>query len=218
MLVKTEFCFEISHLLSLKMPLTFTHPALVLPLARMKSNTWSATGLIIGSMAPDFEYFFRMKAFSAYSHTLWGILYFDLPVTFLLSILFHLVIKGPLFANLPRYFKNRSYPLLSYNFLGYLKENKIAFIISATIGSASHIFWDAFTYREAYFVQFFSSLTRRVDVGEISIGIYKFVQYGSTVLGGLIILIYIHFLPKGKNPFPNRINYTYWLIIAGDST
>lgn len=195
------------------MPLTFSHPALILPLARLKSNYISMTGLVVGSMAPDFEYFFRMEAYSSISHSLLGILYFDLPITILLSIVFHLIIKGPLIANLPGYFRNRSYPLVNYSFLNYLKNNKIAFIVSAIIGSSSHIFWDGFTYVHGYFVEAIPILSIRIAVGAFSFGIYKYVQYGSTLLGGFLILLFIHFLPKGKSLFPGSINYGYWLII-----
>ncbi len=195
------------------MPLTFSHPALILPLTLRKSTAWSATGLIIGSMAPDFEYFFRMKAYSHYSHSLLGILYFDLPLTVLLSIIFHQLVKGPLIANVPRYFKIRCYDWFNYNFLDYLKNHKIPFILSAIVGSATHIFWDGFTYAGGFFVTVFPALSTKVDLGKFSLGIYKLIQYGSTLIGGLIILMYFHFLPKGKNPFPFPIQYTYWLII-----
>ncbi len=164
-------------------------------------------------MAPDFEYFFRMEAFSQHSHSLLGILYFDLPLTVLLSILFHQLVKGPLIANLPRYFKIRCDDWFNYNFIDYIKNNKVAFIISAIVGSSTHIFWDGFTYAGGFFIGVFPALSNKVDLGAFSFGIYKFIQYGSTFLGGLIILLYFHFLPKGKNPFPYPIQYTYWLII-----
>lgn len=39
------------------MPFTFAHPATVLPFAKKHSKHISVTALILGSMAPDFEYF-----------------------------------------------------------------------------------------------------------------------------------------------------------------
>ena len=54
------------------MPFTFSHPAIVLPLKYLPKKWFSFTGLIIGSMTPDFEYFLRMKVKSDYSHTLNG--------------------------------------------------------------------------------------------------------------------------------------------------
>ena len=65
------------------MPFTLAHPAIVLPLAAKKLRM-SATGLVIGSMVPDFEYFIRMRTESKYSHTLAGLFWFDLPLGLLL--------------------------------------------------------------------------------------------------------------------------------------
>ena len=56
------------------MPFTPAHPAIVLPLIR--SRYFSATGLIIGSLSPDFEYFFKMSVDSIYSHSKGGIILF----------------------------------------------------------------------------------------------------------------------------------------------
>ena len=57
------------------MPFTFSHPAIILPLKKLPKKYISMTGLIVGSIAPDFEYFLRMK--SKYSHTMSGILWYD---------------------------------------------------------------------------------------------------------------------------------------------
>ncbi|WP_262496247.1 DUF4184 family protein [Flavobacterium piscis] len=40
------------------MPFTFSHPAIILPLKYLPKNWISLTGLIIGSLTPDFEYFY----------------------------------------------------------------------------------------------------------------------------------------------------------------
>jgi hypothetical protein len=54
------------------MPFTFSHPAIILPLKYFKKKWFSLTGLVIGSMTPDFEYFVRMRIQSNYSHTIEG--------------------------------------------------------------------------------------------------------------------------------------------------
>lgn len=38
------------------MPFTFSHPAIILPLSYLPKKWFSLTGLIIGSLIPDFEY------------------------------------------------------------------------------------------------------------------------------------------------------------------
>ena len=76
------------------MPFTFSHPAIVLPF--LKTKKLSATGLIVGSMCPDFEYFIRMKVQSSISHTFLGLIVFNLPIGLLATFLFHEIIKNSL--------------------------------------------------------------------------------------------------------------------------
>lgn len=58
------------------MPFTFSHPAIILPFKYLPNRWISMTGLIIGSLTPDFEYFIRMKIESYYSHTNAGLFLF----------------------------------------------------------------------------------------------------------------------------------------------
>ena len=53
-------------------------------------------------MAPDFEYFVRVKQASAISHTWLGLVVWHLPATLILAAAFHLVIKWPLVLVTPR--------------------------------------------------------------------------------------------------------------------
>ena len=54
------------------MPFTPAHTALVLPF--IQKRYLSATGLIAGSVAPDFEYFFKMSTNGVHGHTIPGLL------------------------------------------------------------------------------------------------------------------------------------------------
>jgi hypothetical protein len=83
------------------MPFTPAHSAIVLPFVRINPKYVSATGLIIGSLTPDFEYFFKMSVNGVHGHTLPGLLYFDLPVATALALVFHLVVKRNFINNVP---------------------------------------------------------------------------------------------------------------------
>ena len=83
------------------MPFTFSHPAIVLPLTYLPKRLYSLTGLVIGSLTPDFEYFIRMKVQSNYSHTPAGIFWFNVPLGFLLAIIYHNLMRNCLISNLP---------------------------------------------------------------------------------------------------------------------
>ena len=83
------------------MPFTFSHPAIILPLTYLPRRWFSLTGLIIGSLTPDFEYFIRMTPYSLYSHTLSGLFWFDIPLGLLLCFIFHNLVRDSLCSNLP---------------------------------------------------------------------------------------------------------------------
>lgn len=132
------------------MPFTPAHTAIVLPF--LKSKRFSATGLIIGSMAPDFEYFFKMSVGTRMSHTYLGLFYFDIPVTLLMALIFHKVIRDPLIDNLPGFLQQRLTLLRSADFVKYLRSHLLVVAYSAVVASFSHIVWDSFTHGDGYFV------------------------------------------------------------------
>ena len=61
-------------------------------------------------------------------------------------------------------------------------------IISIIIGAFSHILWDSFTHNNAYFVNL---LNLNKTVEGINLPIFKVLQHGSTLIGGIYILNYI---------------------------
>lgn len=130
------------------MPFTFAHPAIILPLKQARPRWFSLTGLAAGSMAPDFEYFFKVKAISTVSETVAGIFTFNLPVAIAISLAFHLLIRNPLIRHLPAPFDRRYSGFLGFNFLQYLKEHPWLFVASALIGILSHLALDVLTSPE----------------------------------------------------------------------
>lgn len=127
------------------MPFTFAHPAVVLPLKQVKPRWFSLTGLVAGSMAPDFEYFFKVYATSTVSETLTGIFTFNLPVAIVISLLFHMLVRDPLITHLPAPYDRRFSGFTRFNFLRYLKKHPGRFIGSAIIGIVSHLLLDVLT-------------------------------------------------------------------------
>lgn len=140
------------------MPFTLSHPAIVLPLRRY----FSLTGLVIGSMSPDFEYFVRMNLQSEYGHTFWGTFYFCLPISMIVSFLYHYYIRNSLIMNLPYFFQRRFARFKDFHWGNYCKEKWFLVIISILIGAFSHILWDSFTHKTGFFVQQFSFLQESI--------------------------------------------------------
>ncbi|OIV43102.1 DUF4184 family protein [Flavobacterium johnsoniae] len=194
------------------MPFTFSHPAIVLPLKYLPKKWFSFTGLIIGSMTPDFEYFIRMKVQSNYSHTIAGILWFDLPLALLLSFIFHNIVRNQLFENLPNCIKSRFQPFITFNWNTYFIQNWIVVLISILIGTASHLFWDSFTHDHGYFVNHIPELKEPILIFEKKVPLLKLAQHFSSLIGAAIILFSISKLPK-SNILKNSTNKNYWFSV-----
>jgi Domain of unknown function (DUF4184) len=196
------------------MPFTPAHPAIILPFLRIRPERISATALVIGSTAPDFEYFFKMSVNSYYSHTVLSILYFNIPITLALAFLFHEVVKRNLIINLPAFFQYRFQTLLELDFVAHFKRHYWVVIISAGIGSFSHIFWDAFTHNDGFFAQRIS-LYKHVVIpfDGVRYPLFYGLQYISTFVGLAIVILFIIFLKPNKIIPVSNPQIVYWLVI-----
>lgn len=194
------------------MPFTFSHPAIILPFKYFPRKWFSMTALIIGSLTPDFEYFIRMKVQSIYSHTLCGVLWFDLPLALLLAFIFHNIVRNDLVFNLPNIVQSRFYSFTEFNWNRYFKENWIIAIISALIGILSHLFWDAFTHEHGYFVNQISELKNTLNIAENKIPVWKILQHMSTLFGGIIIIISVLNISK-KTFYKFSSDKKYWISV-----
>jgi len=196
------------------MPFTFSHPAITLPLIYLPKQWVSLTGLVIGSLTPDFEYFLRMRIESSYSHTIVGLFWFDLPLGLLFAFIFHNIIRDSLMDNLPTFLKSRFSALRQFEWNKYFKRNWLIVIISILIGAASHILWDSFTHNNGYFVETIPALTSKINLFGMQVATFKILQHLSTIIGGLVIVYVIYKLPKDSKVTGN-IAVKYWVIIAG---
>lgn len=195
------------------MPFTAAHPAIILPFIR--SRYFSATGLIVGSLSPDFEYFFKMSVSGLHSHTKAGLFYFDLPVTLVLSLVFHQLVKCNLIGNLPAFFQKRFQETMHFNFINYLKSKWWIFLISAFIGAGSHIFWDSFTHNNRFFVRQFSSLYEGTSVpfDGVNYPLFYVLQQVSTVIGLMVVTIYIFIKKPVQNLELTSPRILYWVLV-----
>lgn len=195
------------------MPFTFSHPAIVLPLSCLSKKWFSLTGLVIGSMTPDFEYFLRMKIKSNYSHSIAGLFWFDLPLGLLLAFIFHSIVRNKLFDNLPVFLQSRFSTFRQFDYLKYFKKNWLVVIISILIGAFSHLLWDGFTHAHGYFVEKIPALTGKINFLGIQISIFEILQHTSSIIGIFVVVFAIYKLPKNIK-VTTAINVKYWIIAA----
>ena len=170
------------------MPFTPAHVAAVLPFRRTRL-IWSA--LVVGAMAPDFEYFLRMSPQGRYGHTLAGLFLFTLPVGLLTLWLFHAYVKAPFVELMPEWLERRLSPCVrKFHFGG---ASRFALIVaSLLLGICTHLIWDSFTHGSAWTTRHLHVLARPVALPHIGVvPFYKVLQHASTLAGLAILLVWL---------------------------
>lgn len=193
------------------MPFTFSHPAAVLPINYTKKGWYSLTGLIMGSIAPDFEYFIRMDDKKVYTHTWTGIFLYDIILALLLSFIFHLVVRNAFINNTPILLQKRLLTYTTFNWINFFKKKWLVVIFSIIIGSVSHLLWDGFTHQERLFVHWISFLREDISYAGKTIPVYSFLQLASSALGAMVVVYAVYQLPEYKEHNHNINIWAYWV-------
>ncbi|WP_367318277.1 DUF4184 family protein [Streptomyces sp. HUAS ZL42] len=167
------------------MPFTLSHPAAVLPLMR---RPFSRAALVAGAVAPDMPYFvvttgLPVSAQSWYepfvnattSHTAPGAVTVTLPYALTLWGLFRAGHR-PLASLLPI-----RVPPSPPRTAGMLIQRAGWIVLSALIGIATHLLWDAFTHHDGFVATHAPWLTSKL-VGSLTWA--RALQHASTI-GGL---------------------------------
>ena len=194
------------------MPFTLAHPAGVLPLKWLKRSWFSTTGLVVGSMAPDYEYFMKQYPSPSIGETFWGAALFDFPLALIVAFVYHLLVKPPLVQHLPAPYDYRYSGYLQNSFLSYLGRHWLVFISSIILGIASHLLLDWSTHPfHGPFRQ--TALTSVVTIGPIRELPLLLIE---RLFDGLATVILFLLLLRLKNPVadyarvPMANKWVYW--------
>lgn len=191
------------------MPFTFSHPAAILSVSN-SSNRLSQTGLVIGSMVPDLEFFFKLRLDENIGHTPAGIILFDLPVALLMVILVHHVIKKPLILASPLWVKERMIGFLDQPKKGLLPTSFAMLLLSILIGIGTHLSLDGMTHFDGWLV---SSLPF-LEASFIGVPVYEFLQYSLSVIGLIWVGSELIGLKKvSVSTYPSKRSMIFWLLV-----
>lgn len=192
------------------MPFTLAHPAVVI---NVKSKKIDLTAIVLGAMSPDFLYFINFKPYGSLGHTFIGFLILNLPICFILAYIFHKYVKKSLIIHMPspidKWYSNFAISNWQLNDI----KRVVKFTYSAVIGMITHVIWDGFTHESGLFVEHIKILVSSIKFYNYNIPIYKVLQHGSTIIGIIIIAIYIY---NNKNINGSRLmvtkreKVTYW--------
>jgi hypothetical protein len=188
------------------MPITVCHPVIAVPLRRFGLVL---SALIIGSMMPDFEFFLRLGDGKGIGHTFVGIFLFDVPVGLIVLLAFHRLIKFPVLSLLSHHAQSRLYRAAS-SFTFFPIKRFWMLIISLIIGTATHIFLDAFTHADGWFVQKIPFLSAPVfSLSQGTVRIYFLLQYVGSAIGALILLYWYLKWYYNENPITHIVLHRF---------
>jgi hypothetical protein len=154
-------------------PFTISHVAAILPL---KKRPLCFPALVIGAMSPDFSYIIEVFGPSIAAHSVYGILYFCLPASWLLLLVYNNFLKD-FWEELFPWLQNasRSYPW-------YVVP------LSIVIGAGSHVVWDSFTHPFGYAVVQWNALQSTLFMIETyPVTAFNMLQHASAVVGGFAV-------------------------------
>ena len=158
------------------MPLTVSHPALVLPLRRAGLPM---AALVLGSMVPDTPLFLTGMRGYGLTHSLLGLVTVDVAATLVLLTAWTYVARDALVDLSPSAVRSRLAPRAR---LG--RRDWLLAPVAAAVGAASHVLWDAFTHADRWGATHIAWL-REEHAGLAG---YSWAQYVSGVVGLAIVL------------------------------
>lgn len=180
------------------MPLTFTHPLAVVPFHRLCPRWLNFSGLILGSMSPDFGYYLCQFDLAHFAHSFIGTVCLCLPSGLLVWSLFHRL-RRPLCFILPQPHRGALMPLAlagsTWNF-----RTCLSLAVSILLGAWTHVVWDSFTHPGAWVVQRVAWLREPLlHVGATELPACYLLQQLSTFVGGAtLVMLYGRWL-RGRH-------------------
>lgn len=194
------------------MPVTPSHVVAVLPLLG-RSGRVPAAALVIGSMAPDYPWFLTGGRTATFSHSIVGVLTVDLLVGLVAVAAWRLWVHPPVRDLLPPAVGDRlPRPV------GLVARDLPWAALGVVLGALTHIGWDEFTHAGRAGVEAVAWL------GDEHAGLpgYKWAQYLSGVLGGVVLLVWgarrlsrTPPVPPDASASTSRERRTAWLLVCG---
>ena len=154
-----------------------------------------------------------MKVQSIYSHSVFGLFWFDLPLGLLLTFIYHLIVRNQFISNLPEKLNVKLSAFKYFDWVAYFKQNWLIVVISILIGAASHLFWDAFTHPTGYFVERITILKKSLTIYKAHVQIFTILQHLSSLVGGLVVILALLGL-KSKQAYQSNTKTIYWGLIC----
>lgn len=194
------------------LPFTPAHTVAILPLRRVLGRRTIVSALAVGSVVPDFHYFFPLGPSRFDSHSLSGLVVFCLPVGVLAWLIWHLLAAPLVQALAPGFVRRRLDPAA---FAGRLPAGgPLAVGLAILIGALTHLAWDAFTHPGRATAWWPALSTPLASAGGYTLHVYGVLQHVSTLLGFAVLARVWARRPSHVNAAPPVAARSPWLRVA----
>lgn len=166
------------------MPFPLAHPAAVLPFRRFCPKLLSFPALVVGSLSPDFAYFFRKIEADEFSHSFLGSFGFCLPTGLLVFGLLYGLHRLAA-ARLPVPYQ-QALPSLSV----WSTSSAPAVVLSLLIGIWTHLLLDAATHKDGWIVMHLPVLQSTITtVQGRRVRLCHLFWYGGSFVGMMCVFL-----------------------------
>jgi hypothetical protein len=181
------------------MPFTLAHPAAILPFLRLsRANGWRS-GLFWGSISPDLIAV-PLVAARALSHSLPGLVLVDIPLALFLAYLWNAFGRDRL----------RRLPGTTLPVPGPFSWRAAA--SGASIGGATHLFWDLFTHDHApEFIPCSFCTVKILDTPAGPFTVDQLSWYANSALGVAIVLVWLLLAARRSPGWPKIFLAPVWM-------
>lgn len=201
------------------MPFTFAHIGYVLPIKKKWTSQLHISGLIFGSIAPDYDILFRFteNRHHIFQYDLFCVLGMIFPLALVSLIAFHLYCQKILLKMLPLNFQSYLTPFLSIELKNELKINGIKIAISILIAIYLHLLLDVLGHLfDAYSIKMFFLFLTNSD--SIAVSSYYAAIYFPPLLlsfiGFYFIIIYLPLPLRNTSSFQlNTQQLKFWMLL-----
>lgn len=186
-----------------RMPFTISHAAAVLPLHRLSRHRLPLSALMVGSMAPDFGYFFSHEASRQFTHSFTSVITFSLPAGLAIWLFYVAMLEKTTITLLTDRWHTRFAHTDAITPSLVLRAG-----IAIILGALTHVLWDAFTHRGTFATDAFPVLLGTTP-GLPWLTIYHLLHALSSVVGLAILIAWarrLHRQPAKSLIRPYRIS------------
>ena len=171
------------------MPFTAAHPAAVVYLQRLP---WKLSGiaLVAGSIAPDIEFYLRLRAHAIGVESLW----LQLLIGTLLCLTWQWKLRQLCTEIMPAVLVRRFGIGAPAPFIREAVKRPFSHLLALLAGIFSHWAWDSFTHHDGLCIQWFPALAQQwqLPLADAPVRVFFMLQILSSILGIGLLLNYRH--------------------------